>query len=126
MGDEVNPRARVYRRRRRYQGASWTPPSFSSEVEDGEWCKPCRKRHGYMSMLTLYERRERRLPPEQGKLEWYLLWCCPRYQHVVAELCLRPTPVENSSPIDMEDVDPLNEVYVYSGEDIDDSVEEET
>lgn len=38
-----------YRRKRRHQGASWTPPSASALKEDGVWCPIHRQRHGYMS-----------------------------------------------------------------------------
>jgi hypothetical protein len=59
---------RVFRRKKRFQGASWTPPSMSAEVEDGLWCKRCKKRHGYMSMDIAYEK--------QTDDTWKALWMC--------------------------------------------------
>lgn len=76
-----NPEARSYspkyRRRRRFQGATWTPPASSAHMGDGEWCSVCRKRHGYMSLGLDYERAS------SGR--WKLLWYCKRTGNVIKE-----------------------------------------
>jgi hypothetical protein len=59
---------KLFRRKRRYQGATWAPPSMSAEVEDGLWCKRCKKRHGYMTMLIAYEKVAEK---------WVTYWMCP-------------------------------------------------
>src|SRR6185503_6043465 len=71
--------SKPYRRRRRYQGATWAPPSASAEVTDGLWCRGCRKRHGYMSMGLKHEKR--------GDT-FYQLWSCPKTHDVIGEVNL--------------------------------------
>lgn len=63
-----------YRKRRKHQGASWTPPSTSAVAGDGLWCGDCRKRHGYMTLGLNYEKYK-------GK--WKLLWYCRRTGRVL-------------------------------------------
>jgi len=70
----IEPGKRVFRRKRRYQGASWTPPSMSAEVEDGLWCRRCKKRHGYMTMHVGYEK-------VNG--DWVTRWMCPVDERVL-------------------------------------------
>lgn len=73
---------RLRRRLKRWQGASWTPPTLSSEPKDGRFCKLCGKWHGYMTLGTAYEKR--------GEA-WVLMWKCPKWGHVVDELWLGET-----------------------------------
>jgi hypothetical protein len=63
------------RRRKKFQGADWTPPSMSAFPEDGEWCRPCKMRHGYSNIGVKFEKRS-----DGG---FRILWLCPKYGHVV-------------------------------------------
>lgn len=75
---------RVYRRKRKYQGATWTPPSMSSDVEDGLWCKACHKRHGYMVLGLKYEK--------DSKGCWVMIWYCRTTGNVVGQKTLPARP----------------------------------
>lgn len=80
MTDEVTPIGkRVYRRKRRWQGATWTPQGASALSEDGIWCPAHRVRHGYMSVL-LGLRFEK---GSNGK--WKKLWYCNTTGNVLQE-----------------------------------------
>lgn len=61
---------RIFRRKRRFQGASWTPPSVSAIKTDGIWCAFHRQRHGYKSSMlgAQYEKT--------STDKWRLLWYC--------------------------------------------------
>jgi hypothetical protein len=59
---------RPFRRRRRWQGATWTPESQSADRVDGVWCPVHRKRHGYGTLGFEYERT--------SKGGWQVLWSC--------------------------------------------------
>lgn len=69
---------RVFRRKKRFQGATWTPPSMSAAAEDGVWCSSCRKRHGYKTLGLLYGERR-----TDGRFK--LLWYCKETGTVVKE-----------------------------------------
>lgn len=69
-----NPR---FRRRRKFQGATWTPTNQSADIGDGEWCKSCHKRHGYKTMGMNYDKTS------SGK--WKILWSCPKTGDVIKE-----------------------------------------
>lgn len=76
----TEPKPRQFRRRRRYQGASWTPPSMSAEPEDGAWCRFHKKRHGYMTMGIAYEKNA------EGR--WQILWMCKQTHQVLETMVL--------------------------------------
>lgn len=63
---------KVFRRKKRWQGSIWAPPSMSADVEDGLWCRQCKKRHGFMTMKVEFE-----LQRPSGI--WNVLWLCPVY-----------------------------------------------
>lgn len=73
------PRRRV----KKWQGASWTPPSANAELGEGEYCRRCKKTHGYMTLGMQVEQRGKR---EDGKPKWFIMWTCTQYGHVVAEV----------------------------------------
>lgn len=78
--DNVVPFGRkVYRRKRRFQGATWTPNTITAAVEDGVWCAAHRIRHGYMSrnLGTTYEKGS------DGY--WKILWVCQLTGNVLKE-----------------------------------------
>jgi hypothetical protein len=78
-----NPEVRkFFRRKKRYQGATWTPPSMSADVENGVWCRACRQRHGYMTAGVRYERRG---------AQWIVMWLCPKTYNVIGETGLGET-----------------------------------
>jgi hypothetical protein len=68
---------RQFRRKKRFQGADWTPPSMSAETGDGEWCRACRQRHGYKTMGLAYEKAS------SGR--WKILWSCRKTGAVIKE-----------------------------------------
>jgi hypothetical protein len=78
MGDEINPSARVFRRKKRFQGATWTPNTQSAAPEDGAWCARCRQRHGYKSSGLLMQ-VEKTVPGGQ----WRVLWVCKKTGNVL-------------------------------------------
>jgi hypothetical protein len=67
---------RPFRRKRRFQGETWTPAGQSAFAEDGLWCRQCRMRHGYKTMELNHERRDG---------TWRQLWSCPKYHTVLEE-----------------------------------------
>lgn len=71
-----------FRRRRRHQGATWTPTNTSAEIGDGAWCKFHKQRHGYMTMDIAYEKRNG---------FWYILWSCKQTHQVLEEMRLGGT-----------------------------------
>lgn len=86
---------KVYRRRRKWQGASWAPPSMSSDVESGLWCKACRKRHGYMVLGLKYEK--------DSKGRWVMIWYCKTYGSVLGTNTLGTPPSSKVEPEDNDD-----------------------
>jgi hypothetical protein len=84
MGEQptINPEARhwnpKFRKRKRWQGATWTPPSMSADKEDGVYCKACRKTHGYKTMGFGYEKGT------SGR--WKILWSCRITHNVIKEM----------------------------------------
>ncbi len=72
--------ARIFRRKKKFQGATWTPEASSAISTDGVWCPTCRIRHGYMSQkLGLeYERRS-------NGIGWKKLWYCKLSGNVLQE-----------------------------------------
>ena len=70
---------RQYRRKKKYQGASWTPPSANADKPDGLWCRACMKHHGYKSMGLSYNRTS------QG---WEMLWSCTRTNNIIGTTLL--------------------------------------
>jgi hypothetical protein len=86
--DEINPQGhRFFRRKKRWQGATWTPTQQSAAVEDGAWCKSCRQRHGYKSpvLKAAYEKAS------NGK--WRILWTCSKTGNVIETTNLGGTSV---------------------------------
>lgn len=76
---------KVYRRRRRHQGASFSSLYEGAELkEDGPWCRRCKRRHGYMVCKIRYA------DDFSGK-DPVLLWLCPNFMHVIGELVLSAT-----------------------------------
>lgn len=72
---------KVFRRKKKHQGADWTPDDASALSGDGPWCASCRQRHGYMSKLmgTQYEKRNG---------VWYILWVCKKTSNVIKDHAL--------------------------------------
>lgn len=68
---------RPFRRKRRFQGATWTPENQPALKPDGAWCKACKTRHGYMTMGIAYEKR---------KSGWIILWSCKKTGNVIEEM----------------------------------------
>jgi hypothetical protein len=68
------------RRKRKYQGATWAPPSQGVDLHDGAWCRKCRMRHGYSVMKVGYDKRN------DGS--FVMLWCCPKTGEVIQEMVL--------------------------------------
>jgi hypothetical protein len=44
---------------------------MSADPEDGQWCRQCKRRHGYMTMKVEFEKDKTGL--------WHTLWLCPVY-----------------------------------------------
>jgi hypothetical protein len=78
VGDEINPSPKFFRRRRRFQGATWTPNTSSAAPEDGAWCARCHQRHGYKSSGLLMQ-TEKTVPGGQ----WRVLWVCKKTGNVL-------------------------------------------
>lgn len=85
--DISGTRKRPFRRKRKFQGASWTPRSMSADKDDGQWCRRCRKFHGYMTMGIGYEKRQTSRHVESGEpiYRWVIMWKCPVSGDVVGE-----------------------------------------
>lgn len=83
------PDIRKIRRKKRWQGATWTPPSISAAKADGVWCPVHRMFHGYKSaqLVTDYEKRS------DG--EWRLLWICKMTGSVLGEIDLGQVATEH-------------------------------
>jgi hypothetical protein len=71
-----NDGRRIFRRKKRWQGAVWSPKHQPALYEDGKWCKKCKTRHGYMTMDVQYEKR--------GD-HFVMLWLCKTTRDVVGE-----------------------------------------
>lgn len=71
---------KFFRRRRKFQGATWTPEASSALTTDGVWCPQHRMRHGYKSKAlgATYEKGS------NGK--WKVLWFCSSTGDVLEEL----------------------------------------
>jgi len=54
---------------------------MSADKGEGEWCRVCRKRHGYKSLRIKYEERK--------DVGWVIMWLCPVHLHVCGELPLK-------------------------------------
>lgn len=81
MSDEAFSAGRkVYRRRRRHQGASFSSLYTGAELkEDGPWCRRCKQRHGYMVCKIAYDF-------DRDPIR--LRWLCPNFGHDIGELIL--------------------------------------
>ncbi len=90
---EVRPYNPKYRRRKKYQGATWTPKNQSAGIGAGVWCKSCKLRHGYMSMGMDYNYT----PSTQT---FSILWKCPFTDNVLEEQKL----TKAGAPTDAETV----------------------
>lgn len=55
-----------FRRRKKFQGATWTPENAAAELGDGLWCKQCKTRHGFMTLGSAYER----FTPHRFRVVW--------------------------------------------------------
>lgn len=74
--------ARHFRRKRKFQGATWTPGTVSATPEDGIWCPEHRLRHGYKTkQLGVYFEKD-----THGK--WKALWYCVATGAVLLEMGL--------------------------------------
>src|SRR5687767_9738813 len=82
---EEKPKHRIYRRRKRWQGATWTPENQLADKPDGVWCRACKTRHGYMTMGITYELR---INNKTHRTYWVLLWWCRHTGNVLEELRL--------------------------------------
>jgi hypothetical protein len=72
---------RPFRRKRRFQGATWTPASQSADRRDGVWCPVHRKFHGYGSTALNFTVGERR---PNGTFK--ILWTCALTGNVLQEM----------------------------------------
>jgi hypothetical protein len=76
---ELFGQRRPFRRKKRWQGATWTPQNQSADRIDGVWCPVHRKRHGYGTMgFNIGERRA------DGSFK--VLWSCPTTGNVLQEM----------------------------------------
>jgi hypothetical protein len=76
--DEINPHGhRVFRRKKRFQGATWTPEQTSAAPEDGAWCRSCQQRHGYKSHGLLMQ------VEKASTGAWRILWVCKKTKDVL-------------------------------------------
>lgn len=71
---------RVFRRKKKFQGATWTPDTSNADKEDGVYCRRCRIRHGYMKLGIQYEKT--------GSGTWKVMWKCPKFGMVLKEVIL--------------------------------------
>lgn len=70
---------RIFRRKKKHEGATWTPTNESALSGDGVWCPAHRQFHGYMSkakLRTAYEKRNG---------IWYIQWICKQTGNVLKE-----------------------------------------
>lgn len=65
-----------FRRRKKFQGATWTPENSAAELGDGLWCRQCKTRHGYMTMEIRYEYNKK-------KDRFNVLWTCKKTGNVL-------------------------------------------
>jgi hypothetical protein len=73
------------RRKKKFAGADWTPPSMSALPVDGVWCRKCKTRHGYMTLgFSIEHMPATDTKPTQNRMLWY----CPRYKDVLEEVPL--------------------------------------
>jgi hypothetical protein len=77
VGDEINSSPKFYRRKKRFQGATWTPNTSSAAPEDGAWCARCRQRHGYKSSGLLMQ------VEKASDGNWRILWVCKKTGNVL-------------------------------------------
>src|SRR5688572_13304616 len=63
--------SKPYRRRKKHEGATWTPPNASALKEDGVWCPHHRMRHGYKSDQLGFS-------PERWNGKSYIHWYCKK------------------------------------------------
>lgn len=73
---------RIFRRRKKFQGATWTPENSPAVVGDGEWCPDCRTRHGYKTMGLTWEKKSTIV---DGEYKFKTLWSCPKTGRVIKE-----------------------------------------
>lgn len=73
---------RVFRRRKKFQGATWTPERSPAVAGDGEWCRSCRTRHGYKTMGLTWEKKSTQV---EGEYPFKTLWSCPKTGEVIKE-----------------------------------------
>jgi hypothetical protein len=69
-----------FRKRKRWQGATWTPENQMADKVDGHWCRACKSRHGYMTMDASYEKAS------DGN--WRINWSCRKTGNVIGETVL--------------------------------------
>jgi hypothetical protein len=74
----MNGGSKQYRRKRKYQGADWTPENHNALAGNGIWCPACRTRHGYKTkqLVLNYEKRSG---------VWHLLWICTKTGDVIKD-----------------------------------------
>lgn len=77
---DIVPFKRLFRRKKRHQGATWTPEKQSADTTDGLWCPVHRIRHGYSRMAISYEKGS------NGR--WKILWSCRLTGNVLGEQSL--------------------------------------
>lgn len=75
-----------FRKRKKFQGASWTPENSPAELGDGLWCKQCKTRHGYMTMGLVWEKDD--------KDRFRGVWSCKKTGDVLGYLTLGETNAE--------------------------------
>lgn len=71
MSTSDSPKPVFRKRKKKWQGATWTPGTKSSDVPDGVWCGYHGLRHGYMS-------KELGFTPERYNGKSYIHWYCKK------------------------------------------------
>ena len=121
----VKEPSKPFRRKKKWQGATWTPENKSAMLGDGVWCRHCRTRHGYKTMGFALEKRS--VQDKDGT--WFILWSCRVTGNVIEEMPLRRQKVSDVTLIVTRTVEVTFRIPVsdetYPGMSVDQAVEYE-